>query len=246
MNQPQSSSNQGAQNGTNAQSDNNTQGGGSLLNQAQNWLSQGRDLVGQLPEPVRNVGTNLGSSIGRLSTTQKVVGGALLALGVGYLATRGRTGGQRGTAATLQELLLFVNDRIEGYQRAVDESTDAELRGYYKQLVSQSQRFAGILNDYLREEGGGRETKTTIKGKFYRAFMEAKAAVTGYNENAILGSNIYGEEWAIKAYKEALADRTLTGELRQEVQRQYDQSLKTYERLKQLKQQSSNSGSGQA
>jgi uncharacterized protein (TIGR02284 family) len=167
-------------------------------------------------------------------TTRKLVGGALLALGVAYLATRSKSVKASPEAATLDELLYFVNDRIEGYQRAVAESHDAELRGYYKQLVSQSQQFATDLNTYLTQEGGERETSTTLKGKLYRAWMDAQAAVTGRDEKTILGANIYGEEWALKAYKEALGDQTLTGAMRQAVERQYALSQKTYDRLKTL------------
>ena len=137
-------------------------------------------------------------------------------------------------ADTLHELLYFVNDRIEGYQRAVDESKDPQLSGYYKQLVSQSQQFANELNSYLRQLGDDRETSTTMKGKLYRAWMDAKAAVTGFDEKAILGSNIYGEEWAIKAYKDALSDNTLSGPIRQIVERQYAHSQKTYKELQKL------------
>jgi uncharacterized protein (TIGR02284 family) len=168
------------------------------------------------------------------STTQKVVGGALLALGVAFLATRSKKAKSSPEAATLDELLYFVNDRIEGYKRAVAESHDAELRGYYKQLVSQSQQFSTDLNTYLTQEGGERETSTTLKGKIYRAWMDAQAAVTGRDEKTILGANIFGEEWALKAYKEALADQTLTGAMRQAVERQYSLSQKTYDRLQKL------------
>lgn len=166
-----------------------------------------------------------------------LVGGALLALGVSYFFNKSK--GNEAPVSddetdTLHELLLFVNDRVEGYKRAVDESKDAELTGYYKQLVSQSQQFANQLNQYLRQKGGGRETSTTLKGKLYRRWMDTKAAVTGNDEKAILGSNVYGEEWAIKAYKEALASDSLTGQLRQEVERQYEQSQQTYDKLKKL------------
>lgn len=179
------------------------------------------------------------SSLSQLSTTQKVVGGALLALGVGALVRTGQNTKTRRASSdkqvdTLHELLYFVNDRVEGYQRAVTESNDTELTGYYKQLVSQSQRFANELNDFLRQEGGGRETRTTIKGKLYRGWMDAKAAITGHDEKAILGSNIYGEEWALKAYEQAIADDTLSGAIRVAVERQYAQSQKTYDRLQQL------------
>jgi uncharacterized protein (TIGR02284 family) len=180
-------------------------------------------LLSKVPATVKNA-----------STTQKVVGGALLALGITLLARRQKSAAPSAPAATLDELLYFVNDRIEGYQRAVDESEDAQLRGYYKQLASQSQQFATDLNTYLTREGGEREESTTLKGKLYRAWMDAKAAVTGRDEKTILGSNIYGEEWALKAYKEALADQTLTGPVRQAVARQYALSQRTYAQLKKL------------
>ncbi|SES76084.1 ferritin-like domain-containing protein [Hymenobacter actinosclerus] len=167
----------------------------------------------------------------------KLVGGALLALGVSYLVnkTQGKkTAVSDDETGTLQELLLFVNDRIAGYKRAVDESKDAELTGYYKQLVSQSQQFANQLNQHLRQLGGGRETGTTLKGKLYRRWMDAKATVTGSDEKAILAANVYGEEWALKAYQDALDSQSLTGQLRQEVERQFEKSQQTYDKLKKL------------
>ena len=179
-------------------------------------------LLGQLPATIKSS-----------STTQKIVGGALLAAGLVLLARKNKTT-TSDQAATLDELLYFVNDRIEGYERAVAESEDAELRGYYKQLVSQSQQFATDLNTYLTREGGKRENSTTFKGKLYRAFMEAQAAVTGHSEKSLLAFNIHGETWALKAYKEALADQTLEGPVRQAVERQYHLSQQTYERLKKL------------
>lgn len=213
-----------------------SQGAGQLLDQAKNWLNQGSvsDLLGQLPNSVKDLGTKATTGYNKLSTTQKVVGGAALALGVGYLLTKGKSNGKDKKADTLHELLLFVNDRIEGYKKAVEESQDTELIGYYKQLVSQSQRFANELNNHLRQRGGDREEGTTVKGKIYRRFMEASAAVTGHSEKTILATNIHGEMWALKAYEEALSDRTLTGTLRQEVERQHTQSQETYDKLKRL------------
>ncbi len=225
MNQPQSSS------ATTSGSAN------SFMSQAQQWLKQGNmsQLLGQVPSTLKNAGNQVTTSFNKLSTTQKVVGGAALLVGATMLARRNKNGGSRAQSATLNELLYFVNDRIEGYRRAVDESQDTQLRGYYQQLVTQSQQFANQLNAYLSQEGGGNQDGTTMKGKLYRAWMDAKAAVTGRDEKAILGSNIYGEEWALKAYEEALNDETLTGVMRQAVERQYAQSQKTYHELKNLK-----------
>ncbi|GAA4355286.1 hypothetical protein GCM10023185_17980 [Hymenobacter saemangeumensis] len=217
-----------------------TGGAGQLFSQVTSWLQDSslQTAFTQVPEPLKRLATQTSGRWRQLSTTQKVVGGALLAAGSWYLLSRpGKGGSARSKGSqtdTLHELLLFVNDRVEGYQRAASESKEPELQGYYKQLVSQSQQFANRLNTFLREQDGSRETGTTLKGKLYRAWMETKAAVTGYDEDAILGSNVYGEEWAIKAYEEALQDPSLTGALRMEVQRQYTQSQQTYKRLQQL------------
>ncbi|SMB83813.1 conserved hypothetical protein [Hymenobacter roseosalivarius DSM 11622] len=136
--------------------------------------------------------------------------------------------------ASLQELLLFVNDRIEGYKKAVEESKDHEMQGYYKQLVSQSQQFANELNAYLRKQGEDPETGTTLKGKLYRGWTDAKALLTATDEKAILSSNVYGEEWALKAYQDALDDHHLPASIRPAVERQFHISEKTYKKLKKL------------
>lgn len=198
----------------------------SVLSKAKSTQKPGGRTMGSLLSKVP-------ATVKNASTTQKVVGGALLALGVALLATRQKSN-PSPEAATLDELLYFVNDRIAGYERAVAESQDADLRGYYKQLVSQSQQFATDLNTHLTRAGGERETSTTLKGKLYRKFMAAQAAITGGSEASILAFNIHGEQWALKAYQEALADQTLTGALRQAVERQYALSQKTYEHLKKL------------
>ena len=138
------------------------------------------------------------------------------------------------TVDTLNELTLFINDRIAGYQRAVAESQDAANRQYYQQLVQQSQGFVQALNGFAQRAGGEAVDATTAKGKVYRAYMDAKAALTGHNEANILGSNVQGEEWAIKAYQDALEGDKLSGDVRQAVERQYQTSQETYRKLQQM------------
>lgn len=138
-------------------------------------------------------------------------------------------------ADTLNELALFVNDRIEGYKTAAKETKDPENEKYYQQLVQQSEQFVSEINGFARSAGGDAESSTTLKGKFYRGFMDAKALVTNRNEASILDSNIYGEEWALKAYREALENEDLAGPARQAVERQFKASQQTYEQLKRLK-----------
>ncbi|WP_022825261.1 PA2169 family four-helix-bundle protein [Hymenobacter norwichensis] len=240
MKQPQQSTtpDSGLPNVTAPDQATDTNGAANLLDQAKEWVNESKvpELLTQVkvPQSVKDAGTTALNKVNKLTTTQKVVGGALLAAGVGYLAVRSRKPKASAQAATLHELLLFVNDRIEGYQRAVNESQDDKLSGYYKQLVSQSQQFSNKLNQHLRQQDGSQEKGKTVKGRLYRAWMDAKAALTGADEKAILGSNIYGEEWALKAYEDALDQDTLAGTLRLEVERQYAISQNTYKELQKL------------
>jgi uncharacterized protein (TIGR02284 family) len=138
-------------------------------------------------------------------------------------------------ADTLNELALFVNDRIEGYKTAAAETKDPHNKSYYQEMVQQSEQFVKEVNGFAWAAGGDAESATTLKGKFYRGFMDAKAIVTNRDEESILNSNIYGEEWAIKAYTEALASPDLVGPARQAVERQHQASQQTLRKLQQLK-----------
>ena len=205
--------------------------GKGLYNQA---ADKGQDLLDQVPAPVKKAGAKTAEAFNKLSTTQKVVGGALLLAGLSYLVAPKKAGKTKRTKAALGQLLLYVNDRVAGYKKAAAETKDGDLRSYYQQLVTQSKEFADTLNKYLTKKGGERETSTTLKGKLYRKLMAAQAAVTGHDEKATLAANVYGERWAIKAYKKALRRKALKGDLREAVQKQFAASKKTYKKLKEL------------
>lgn len=135
---------------------------------------------------------------------------------------------------TLNELTEFVNDRIEGYQTAATDTKDAQRKAYYQELAGQSQQFAEELNGFANTYGGKAEEGTTLKGKLYRGWMDVKSTFTGKDEQAILNANVYGEEWALKAYKDALDSGDLPQPVRQAVERQYQASQQTYARLKSM------------
>ena len=135
----------------------------------------------------------------------------------------------------LRELTEFVNDGKEGYERAADESKHSEYKAFYRNLALQRANFSQELNQLITQYGGEQETDTTLKGKLYRQWMDVKAAFSGQDEEAIIGSNIYGEEWAQKAYNDALADADLPSEIRPTIERQRQASQEAYAQLNQMK-----------
>ncbi|GAA4377501.1 hypothetical protein GCM10023186_12670 [Hymenobacter koreensis] len=67
---------------------------GALLDQAKDWLNKSglAESTSQLPQTLKDAGAKAWTGLGRLSTAEKIVGGAVL-LGAGYLAfTQGRGG----------------------------------------------------------------------------------------------------------------------------------------------------------
>ncbi|MBC7922871.1 MAG: PA2169 family four-helix-bundle protein [Ferruginibacter sp.] len=135
----------------------------------------------------------------------------------------------------LQELTEFVNDGKEGYEKAAKETKDAQNEAYYRSISLQRTNFAQELNQLIRTYGGEAETDTTLKGKVYRQWMDLKATFTGRDEGAILDSNIYGEEWAQKAYNDALENTNLPPDVRQVVEAQRKTSQEVYAQLNQMK-----------
>jgi len=196
--------------------------------------SKSKELLDKTPDSLKGAGKKTAEAYNKLTTTQKIVGGALLTAGLVALLSPKKKGKAKRAKIAIDRLLRFVNERVEGYKRAVAETKDAQHKSYYQQLVGQSQQFASTLNDYLTKKGGERETNTTFKGKLYRKLMDAQAVVTARDEKAILAANIYGERWAIKAYKKALRRKALKGEIRKAVEKQFAQSKQTYKRLKEL------------
>lgn len=62
-----------------------------------------------------------------------------------------------------------------------------------KELIAEIIKLGGIPNEGTR-----------IIGKFFRVWMEVKAALTGRNRKAILDSCKYGEGIALETYKNVL------------------------------------------
>jgi uncharacterized protein (TIGR02284 family) len=118
-------------------------------------------------------------------------------------------------SSALEELIIINNDRYNGYQKAADETKDPDLKELFTKYSMQSQNFGSELrrfSNYTNDTPDRDETK--LSGKFYRAWMDVKAAITGNDRKAILGSCEYGEDVAKKSYENVLED---AGELPQEV-----------------------------
>lgn len=112
------------------------------------------------------------------------------------------------TIGVLNSLVEINNDRIEGYETASKETDEQDLKVLFGRLAQTSQKCNRELSSEIRELGGTPTDGTKISGKFFRAWMDVKAALTGKDRKAILNSCEYGEDAAVDTYKKVLKDDT--------------------------------------
>ncbi|MBC9931548.1 ferritin-like domain-containing protein [Chitinophaga qingshengii] len=111
---------------------------------------------------------------------------------------------QEVLAEVISDLVKINNDRVEGYQQAIDATDDIDLKALFQRMIDDSRRYASQLYDELVALGEQRHFGTTAAGKLYRAWMEVKTVFTGHDRHAILSFCEYGEDAAQSAYSAAL------------------------------------------
>ncbi len=107
--------------------------------------------------------------------------------------------------AIVCDLMVILQDRYEGYQKAADETTDAALRELFRKLSHQSIQFRNELKNLFSHGIPEMANGTLLAGKLYRVWMDIKAALSSNSKQVILSSCEYGEDMVMKVYKDALS-----------------------------------------
>lgn len=104
----------------------------------------------------------------------------------------------------LNTLITINNDRIEGYKTAYDEADEYDLRTLFEKFSATSQKCKQELVSEVNKLGGTPSEGTKTMGKFFRVWMDVKAALTNKDRKIILNSCEYGEEIAVQTYERVL------------------------------------------
>ncbi|MEJ1242533.1 PA2169 family four-helix-bundle protein [Chryseolinea sp. T2] len=141
------------------------------------------------------------------------------------------------TIEILNDLVAINNDRIEGYERALDETEekDSDIRRLFIAMIDESRKLRLNLANEVQTLGGKSETGTTASGKLYRAWMDVKAVFTGHDRHTVLANCERGEDAAQKAYKDALEDNNLPAYIRTMLTEQKQQLRASHDRVKALR-----------
>ena len=135
----------------------------------------------------------------------------------------------------LNDLVRINNDRIEGYEKAAEQTrkTDVDLNAIFLKMASESRSYVNELHDEIFSLGGEVSTDTTVSGKIYRAWMGVKNLFSGSDRKSILESCEFGEDAAQKAYNEALqTDAEINADTRQLIMKQKNSLKNSHDIIK--------------
>jgi uncharacterized protein (TIGR02284 family) len=144
---------------------------------------------------------------------------------------------QTANYETLNDLVEINNDRIVGYEKAIEElhPEDSDLKSLFAQMIVESQRLKMELATEVQRYGSDIETGTTNSGKIYRAWMDVKAIFTGHDRKTVLNNCEFGEDAAQKAYKTALEMDNLSDDVRALITKQKAQLRVSHDEIKALR-----------
>lgn len=140
---------------------------------------------------------------------------------------------------SLNNLIQINNDRIQGYVTAAKETEDQDLKEVFSELMQTSQDCRRELSQEVTRLGGEATEGTTVSGKFYRAWMDVKSALSAKDRKAVLNSCEFGEDVAVKTYESELEGDKL-GSLRSVVEGQYSKIKAGHDKIKQMRDSENN------
>ena len=141
------------------------------------------------------------------------------------------------TIEVLNTLITINNDRIEGYETASKETEEQDLKILFAQFSSTSQKCKQELVLEVSKLGGTPSEGTMATGKFFRVWMDVKAALTGKDRKAILSSCEYGEDIAKNTYEIALKNdaENISAELQNMINAQHTLLVADHDKVKSLR-----------
>ena len=135
----------------------------------------------------------------------------------------------------LNGLIEINNDRVNGYEKAIEETKDLDmdLRAIFRSMANDSSAYSKELSTLVSGLGGTPADGTTNSGKAYRVWMDIKSTFTGHDRQSVLELCEFGEDAAQKAYKEAMAsDAEIDADTRQLITGQQEKLKTSHDLIK--------------
>ncbi|MBC7507791.1 MAG: PA2169 family four-helix-bundle protein [Ferruginibacter sp.] len=145
----------------------------------------------------------------------------------------------QATIETLNDLITINNDRIAGYEKAMEEldGKEKDLTLLFEKMVDESRDIRNALGREVQVLGGEMAEGTMAIGKIYRAWMDVRAVFTGHDRHTVLENCHTGEHAAQRAYTAALEEKTMPHFLRDMISTQQRTLQSSHDEIKALTEQ---------
>ncbi len=146
------------------------------------------------------------------------------------------TDNTKESVSILRDLVKINNDRIEGYIKAIEETPEEQggLVSLFREMIEQSEGYVQELQALIQSRGGDQmDHSTTSMGKVYRLWMDIRSGLLGHKPKTVLDLCEFGEDAALRAYKEALdSDEGVDGDIRNVIVRQESELVESHDTIK--------------
>lgn len=135
----------------------------------------------------------------------------------------------------LNSLIRVGRDAEQGYLTAADGVAEPELVQLFADFAVQRAEFVIELQQRVKTLRGDPEKFGSVAGDAHEVWMGLKTAIESNDAHGILADCERGEDMAVKAYREALAERDIDKQTRDLIQRQYELVQAAHDRVRQLR-----------
>jgi uncharacterized protein (TIGR02284 family) len=138
--------------------------------------------------------------------------------------------------SVVNELIETCRDGEQGFKAAAERADSAEIKQLFGTLANQRATFKHELEVEVQKFGGKPADMGHAAGAAHRGWIAIKAALSGDDDQAVLDEAERGEDYAKKAYTDAL-EKGLPSELRPIVMRQADDVRAAHDKVRDLRNQ---------
>ena len=136
--------------------------------------------------------------------------------------------------STVHHLIERCKDGAKGYKTASEDVEDQDLKDLFRKYAVQRDSMITELQDQLHRMGHTDDESSSIEGTLHRAWMDLKSALSSKDRVRVLEECERGEDYAVKAYEEAL-DKNLPAELKKIVEQQYRDVKHAHDHIRSLR-----------
>jgi len=136
----------------------------------------------------------------------------------------------------LNKLIETCKDGEHGFRLCAEHLNDAGMRQAFAHRATECAQAAAELQALVARFGGSPEDSGTAEGALHRGWVAVKGSLTGYSDVAILEETERGEDEAMAAYREALA-QPLPADVREVVERHFEGVKRNHAHVRTLREQ---------